>query len=49
MKELNLANLLSVQIIRDAKAGLYGQKTTTGALTKDDTPEPFGGYEDTDG
>ncbi|KAI7790273.1 hypothetical protein IRJ41_004966 [Triplophysa rosa] len=45
----HLAYLLSVQNVRDAEAGLYGQKTITGALTKDDTPAPSGGYEDTDG
>ncbi|XP_053481092.1 uncharacterized protein LOC128607877 [Ictalurus furcatus] len=45
----HLAYLLSVQNIRDAEAGLYGQRTITGALRKDDTPAPFEGYEDTDG
>ncbi|XP_053092416.1 uncharacterized protein LOC117599093 isoform X2 [Pangasianodon hypophthalmus] len=45
----HLAYLLSVQNIRDAEAGLYGQMTITGALRTDDTPAPFGGYEDTDG
>ncbi|XDV45271.1 hypothetical protein PO909_013391 [Leuciscus waleckii] len=45
----HLAYLLIVQNVRDAEAGLYGQKTITGALRKDDTPAPFGGYEDTDG
>ncbi|XP_053491305.1 uncharacterized protein LOC128614057 [Ictalurus furcatus] len=45
----HLAYLLSVQNTRDAEAGLYGQRTITGALRKDDTPAPFGGYEDTDG
>ncbi|XP_052390539.1 uncharacterized protein LOC127938152 [Carassius gibelio] len=45
----HLAYLLSVQNVRDAEAGLYGQKTITGALRKDDTPAPFGDYGDTDG
>ncbi|XP_056605055.1 uncharacterized protein LOC130421276 [Triplophysa dalaica] len=45
----HLAYLLSVHNVRDAEAGLYGQKTITGALRKDDTPAPFGGYEDTYG
>ncbi|KAL1277039.1 hypothetical protein QQF64_023712 [Cirrhinus molitorella] len=45
----HLAYLLSMQNVRDAEAGLYGQKTITGALRKDDTPAPFGGYGDTDG
>ncbi|XP_039534234.1 uncharacterized protein LOC120483343 [Pimephales promelas] len=44
----HLACLLMVQNVRDAEAGLYGQKTITGALRKDDTPASFGGYEDTD-
>ncbi|KAB5539725.1 hypothetical protein PHYPO_G00092450 [Pangasianodon hypophthalmus] len=45
----HLAYLLIMQNIRDAEAGLYGQRTITGALRKDDTPALFGGYEDTDG
>lgn len=45
----HLAYLLSVQNVRDAEAGLYGQKTITGALRKDNTPAPFGDYGDTDG
>ncbi|KAB5583884.1 hypothetical protein PHYPO_G00100970 [Pangasianodon hypophthalmus] len=47
-KKAYLAYLLSVQNIRDVEAGLYGQRTITGALRKNDTPAPFGGYEDTD-
>ena len=45
----HLAYLLSVQNIRDAEFGLYGQKTITGLLRQEDSPAPFGGYEDTDG
>ena len=45
----NLAYLLAVQNIRDAEAGLYGQKTITGFLRHEDSPAPFGKYEDTDG
>lgn len=45
----HLAYLLSVQNIRDAEAGLYGQRTITGLLRQTDTPAPFGGYSDTDG
>ena len=42
----HLAYLLSVQNIRDAEAGLYGQRTITGLLRQTDTPAPFGGYSD---
>ncbi|KAJ8376818.1 hypothetical protein SKAU_G00073980 [Synaphobranchus kaupii] len=45
----NLAYLLAVQNVRDAEAGLYGQKTITGFLCHEDSPAPFGNYEDTDG
>ncbi|KAJ8356342.1 hypothetical protein SKAU_G00191360 [Synaphobranchus kaupii] len=45
----NLAYLLAVQNVRDAEAGLYGQKTITGFLHHEDSPAPFGNYEDTDG
>ncbi|KAJ8353430.1 hypothetical protein SKAU_G00209970 [Synaphobranchus kaupii] len=45
----HLAYLHSINNIRDAEAGLYGQRTITGFLRQDDTPAPFGGYEDADG
>ncbi|XP_034146737.1 uncharacterized protein LOC114838526 isoform X2 [Esox lucius] len=45
----NLAYLLSVQNIKDAEAGLYGQSTISKYLRRDSTPAAFGGYEDTDG
>ncbi|XP_030293164.1 uncharacterized protein LOC115593706 [Sparus aurata] len=45
----HLAYLLSVQNIRDAEAGVYGQRTITGLLRQTDTPAPFGGYSDADG
>ncbi|KAF1378076.1 hypothetical protein PFLUV_G00185890 [Perca fluviatilis] len=45
----HLAYLLSVQNVRDAEAGFYGQRTITGLLRQADTPAPFGGYSDADG
>ena len=45
----HLAYLLSVQNIRDAEEGAYGQKTITGHLRQADTPASFGGYSDADG
>ncbi|XP_039667713.1 uncharacterized protein LOC120565766 isoform X1 [Perca fluviatilis] len=45
----HLAYLLSVQNVRDAEAGVYGQRTITGLLRQADTPAPFGGYSDADG
>lgn len=45
----HLAYLLSVQNIRDADAGLYGQRTITGLLRREDSPAPFGEYDDADG
>ncbi|XP_030260624.1 uncharacterized protein LOC115573794 [Sparus aurata] len=45
----HLAYLLSVQNIRDAEAGVYGQSTITGLLRQTDTPAPFGSYSDADG
>ncbi|XP_051256810.1 uncharacterized protein LOC127363872 [Dicentrarchus labrax] len=45
----HLAYLLSVQNIRDAEEGVYGQRTTTGHLREADTPVSFGGYSDADG
>lgn len=44
-----LAYLLSVQNIRDAEEGVYGQRTITGHLRQADTPTSFGGYSDADG
>lgn len=44
----HLAYLLSVQNIRDAEAGLYGQRTITGLLRREDSSAPIGGYEDAD-
>lgn len=44
----HLAYLLSVQNHRDAEAGLYGQRTITGLLRRENSPAPFGGYEDAD-
>ncbi|XP_056295125.1 uncharacterized protein LOC130209468 [Pseudoliparis swirei] len=45
----HLAYLLSVQNVRDAEAGLYGQRAITGLLRQADAPEAFGGYADADG
>ncbi|KAI4814048.1 hypothetical protein KUCAC02_003260 [Chaenocephalus aceratus] len=45
----HLAYLLCVQNVRDAEAGVYGQRTITGFLRQEDTPAPCGGYSDGDG
>ncbi|CAL8321710.1 unnamed protein product [Arctogadus glacialis] len=45
----HLAYLLSVQNIRDAEEGVYGQKTITGHLRQADAPASFGGDSDADG
>ncbi|KAK9523325.1 hypothetical protein VZT92_019724 [Zoarces viviparus] len=45
----HLAYLLSVQNVRDAETGVYGQRTITGLLRQADTPAHFGGYADADG
>lgn len=45
----HLAYLLSVQNVRDAETGLYGQKSITGMLRQGESPAAFGDYEDTDG
>ncbi|KAI4806801.1 hypothetical protein KUCAC02_017599, partial [Chaenocephalus aceratus] len=45
----HLAYLLCVQNVRDAEAGVYGQRTITGFLRQEDAPAPFGGYSDGDG
>ncbi|XP_039673254.1 uncharacterized protein LOC120569451 [Perca fluviatilis] len=45
----HLAYLLSVQNVRDAEAGVYGQRTITGLLRQADTQAPFGGYSVADG
>lgn len=45
----HLAYLLSVQNVRNAEAGLSGQRTITGLLRQADAPEAFGGYSDADG
>ncbi|KAJ4918817.1 hypothetical protein JOQ06_022158 [Pogonophryne albipinna] len=45
----HLAYLLCVQNVRDAEAGVYGQRTITGFLRQEDTPAAFGGYSDGDG
>ncbi|KAI4831466.1 hypothetical protein KUCAC02_001006 [Chaenocephalus aceratus] len=42
----HLAYLLCVQNVRDAEAGVYGQRTITGFLRREDTPAPCGGYSD---
>lgn len=45
----HLAYLLSIQNVWDGEAGVYGQRTITQLVRKDDTPQPFGEYEDKGG
>ncbi|XP_046888840.1 uncharacterized protein LOC124475971 [Hypomesus transpacificus] len=45
----HLAYLLTVQNVQDGDSGLYGQKTITGTMRKDNTPDPFGTYDSTNG
>ncbi|XP_065819464.1 uncharacterized protein [Labrus bergylta] len=48
-KRAHLAYLQSIPNIRDAEAGVHGQRTITVLLRPTDTPAPFGGYSDPDG
>lgn len=45
----HLAYLHAIESVRDAEAGVYGQKTIAQFLRKENTPQAFGSYEDPDG
>lgn len=44
----HLAYLHAIESVRDAEAGIYGQRTIGQFLRKETTPHAFGSYEDTD-
>ncbi|XP_051251564.1 uncharacterized protein LOC127361039 [Dicentrarchus labrax] len=48
-EQSHLAYLHSIQNVWDAEAGVYGQKTLGQLVQKDDTPQPFGAYDEVDG
>ncbi|CAL8276695.1 unnamed protein product [Merluccius merluccius] len=48
-EQCHLAYLHSIQNVWDAEAGVYGQKTLGQLVRKDDTPQPFGPYDEADG
>ncbi|XP_036409935.1 uncharacterized protein LOC118795507 [Megalops cyprinoides] len=45
----HLAYLHAIESVRDAEAGVYGQRTIGQFLRKEDTPRAFGPYDDADG
>lgn len=47
-EQAHLAYLRCIQSVRDAEAGVYGQRTIGQFVRQVDSPEPFGTYEDPD-
>lgn len=45
----HLAYLHAIESVRDAEAGIYGQRTIGQFLRKENTPRAFGSYDDQDG